>query len=221
MAMKSVGSTIVGGTSLAIAQVNSPNYVPGVSGWCIFQNGNAEFNSGTFRGYIVGGSLFIYNGTPGVGTLIASVTSLTADPFGNVTKPGGLAIYNGSAYAELHVNSGFDAPAFEMVTGVASEADHAALYTAPSNTGLVNELIGTWLIGAGSSFDGVQAAVNLLSSEANGAQLAAGRVGTILSGAFTGKAFWDVTGFQAIGPGGGNGWYATAAKPTCQPARRP
>jgi hypothetical protein len=50
--MKPQGNNILAGTSLAIAQIQSPDYVPGVSGWIIRQDGSAEFNTGTFRGDI-------------------------------------------------------------------------------------------------------------------------------------------------------------------------
>ncbi|HEY2087441.1 MAG TPA: hypothetical protein VGH54_15675 [Mycobacterium sp.] len=45
----------VGGTVLIIERIESQNYVPGVSGWAIFADGSAEFNSVTARGaWIVG-----------------------------------------------------------------------------------------------------------------------------------------------------------------------
>jgi hypothetical protein len=101
MGFKPQGNNILAGTSLAIAQIQSPDYVAGVSGWCIFQNGNAEFNSGTFRGYIISGSLFLYNGTPGVGTLVASITTLATDPFGNTTYPGFTSYGAGGVVTQL------------------------------------------------------------------------------------------------------------------------
>lgn len=77
------------GGILVYPQIQSPNYVPGVSGWAIFRNGNVEFNAGTFRGFIVGGSLFIYSGAPALGNPpIAWITSATSDPFGNTIQPG-------------------------------------------------------------------------------------------------------------------------------------
>lgn len=45
---------IGGGGALQYPAIKSPNYVPGVSGWAIFKNGNAEFNGGTFRGTVSG-----------------------------------------------------------------------------------------------------------------------------------------------------------------------
>ena len=161
---------------------------------------------------IPGSGLFLYNGVPGPGTLLASVTESTTDPFGNTTQPGGFVVYDGSAYIEMHVNTAAGAPAVEMVTGVASEADHAALYTIPENTGLVNEFIETNLTGPGSSHDGIQAFVDLLSAAADGSAAASGSLGTLLSGVSTVKAFWDVTGFQTSSPGGGQGWYANGTQ---------
>lgn len=157
---------------------------------------------------IPGSGLFLYNGVPGPGTLLASVTESTTDPFGNTTQPGGFVVYDGNAYIDMHVNTTVGAPAIEMVTGVASEASHAALYTLPLNTGLVDELIETVLTGAGSSHDGIQALAYFLSAAADGSAAAAGVLATAASSVFTTRAFWDVTGFQTLGPGGGNGWYA-------------
>jgi hypothetical protein len=58
---------ITGGTVLRIPAIQSPNYVPGTSGWIINLDGTAEFNSGTFRGSIVvgptSGAHFIVNNT--------------------------------------------------------------------------------------------------------------------------------------------------------------
>lgn len=48
---------IVGGVILRIPAIQSPNYVPGVSGWAIFQNGSVEFNNGTFRGTVTAATI--------------------------------------------------------------------------------------------------------------------------------------------------------------------
>jgi hypothetical protein len=184
--------------------VLTPGVQPGVAGQIVLAHYVIVFGTS--------GGVFLYNGTPAPGNPpVASVTLASTDPYGNTVQPG-FTIYDLPAYLEMHVNSGFTAPAIEMVTGVTSEADHAALYTAPGNTGLVNEAIATWLIGAGSTHDGIQATVELLSAAADGSAAAAGVLGLIKSGIFTGHAFWDVTGFQAIGPGGGNGWYVNGTQ---------
>ena len=44
-----------GSGSLLIAVIQSPDFVTGVSGWAIFQDGSAEFNNMTVRG--------VFNGT--------------------------------------------------------------------------------------------------------------------------------------------------------------
>lgn len=54
--------TIVGGTVLVIEQVESQNYVAGVSGWAIVADGTAEFANLIARGTLVGGRVVI-NGT--------------------------------------------------------------------------------------------------------------------------------------------------------------
>lgn len=86
--------------SLAIPSVFSPNYVPGVSGWSIKQDGSAEFNNLTVRGntvfadgFLSNGDgtltttpgLFIYSGTPAAGNLIYSNTTASTghDKFNN------------------------------------------------------------------------------------------------------------------------------------------
>ena len=43
-------NAVVGGVTLVRAAIQSPNYVTGVSGWTINQDGTVEFASGTFRG---------------------------------------------------------------------------------------------------------------------------------------------------------------------------
>lgn len=51
------------GGRLTIGQILSPNYVAGVSGWEIRKDGSVEFNNGTFRGTISGGTLIISQGS--------------------------------------------------------------------------------------------------------------------------------------------------------------
>lgn len=57
MAMSPGNQAITGGTVLRTPAIQSPDYVPGVSGWIIRSDGSAEFNAGTFRGSIEVGSL--------------------------------------------------------------------------------------------------------------------------------------------------------------------
>jgi hypothetical protein len=48
---------VVAGTTLVIPALQSPDYVPGVSGWSLNIDGSVEFASGEFRGSITGGTL--------------------------------------------------------------------------------------------------------------------------------------------------------------------
>lgn len=92
---------VVGGTSLRIPAIQSPNYTPGVKGWIIKINGDAEFNNLTIRGQFVGAAfiinssgIFLYSGTPAAGNLIGSWASVAGvDAFGNA-YPMGLKVYS-------------------------------------------------------------------------------------------------------------------------------
>lgn len=73
---------ILAGDNLARTAMQSPNFVTGSSGWWIGKNGNVEFNNGVFRGTITssevivdgaGQGVFVYNGTPALGNLVASI----------------------------------------------------------------------------------------------------------------------------------------------------
>ena len=82
---------VVGGTALRRQAIRSPNYVTGVSGWTINQDGSAEFNNLTIRGVFNGTNFtinssgeFFYSGTPTTGNLVASnTTTAGVDQFGN------------------------------------------------------------------------------------------------------------------------------------------
>jgi len=56
---------VVGGTTLQIPAIQSPDFVAGVSGWQVSQDGNVQFNSGTFTGNITAtafqGTNFVIN----------------------------------------------------------------------------------------------------------------------------------------------------------------
>jgi len=87
--------------TIARTQFKSVNYVPGVSGWAIFQNGNAEFNNGIFRGTITASvfqgtsfvinqnGIFFYYPTPGAGNLVISIATVGGtDQYGNAYPTG-------------------------------------------------------------------------------------------------------------------------------------
>jgi hypothetical protein len=93
------GNPVVGGTVLRIPAIQSPNYVPGVSGWIIKIDGSAEFNNLTIRGTFSGtdfiintAGIFFYNGTPANGNLVLSVSAMAGtDAFGNA-YPAGISV---------------------------------------------------------------------------------------------------------------------------------
>ena len=95
------------------AAIQSPNYVPGTSGWTIKQDGSVEFNNGTFRGTLTAATFlgtnfiintsgaFFYSGMPAAGNLIASIAAVSGtDAFGNAYLAG-VTSYNGALVAQL------------------------------------------------------------------------------------------------------------------------
>src|SRR6266478_6831782 len=87
---------VVGGTVLRRAAIQSPNYVTGVSGWTINQDGSVEFNNGVFRGTLTAATFigtnfvinsagaFFYSSAPAAGNLVASAAGAAGtDRFGN------------------------------------------------------------------------------------------------------------------------------------------
>ncbi len=83
---------ILGGTQLVRDAINSEGYTPGSAGWSINRNGSAEFNGVVIRaGQVVSGTALYYNGTPALGTLVASISATAGvDAYGNA-YPAGIA----------------------------------------------------------------------------------------------------------------------------------
>ena len=100
------GDPVVGSTILRRPAIQSPNYVKGVSGWSINQDGSAEFNDVTIRGSLVGTTQFNYSGTPAAGNLVQTSGIVTpgTDGFGN-NYLAGVTTY-GSTFA-TSLNGGF------------------------------------------------------------------------------------------------------------------
>lgn len=75
----------VGGVTLVRPAIQSPDYVPGVSGWAVKIDGSAEFNDVVIRGgTVVSGEALYYTGTPGPGNLLMSLSNTaTTDQYGN------------------------------------------------------------------------------------------------------------------------------------------
>lgn len=100
------GNPVVGGTTLRIPAIQSPNFsIANQTGWAIFADGSAYFFNVTAAGTITGGTLvvdgptggiFIYSGTPAAGNLIGTWTGAAGtDSFGN-TYPAGLSVQQGT-----------------------------------------------------------------------------------------------------------------------------
>ncbi len=107
MGMSPGNQAITGGTVLRTPAIQSPNYVPGVSGWIVRIDGSAEFNNGTFRGSIevgpLSGAHFIVN-NPATGDVVDVYNSsaqlvFSIDANGNATSyaPGS----SGDPYVQL------------------------------------------------------------------------------------------------------------------------
>jgi hypothetical protein len=87
---------VVGGTVLRRQAIQSPDYVPGVSGWTINQDGSAEFNDLTIRGTFMGtdfvintAGAFFYSPSEGAGNLVASIAPAAGtDTYGNIWLAG-------------------------------------------------------------------------------------------------------------------------------------
>jgi hypothetical protein len=111
---------VVGGEVLRRAAIQSPNFVTGLSGWTINQDGSAEFNNLTVRGttflgtnFVIGAAgEFFYSGTPAAGNLVASVTNAAGtDQYGNIylanisSYGAGFASSLGGGFSTLYTGS--------------------------------------------------------------------------------------------------------------------
>jgi hypothetical protein len=137
--------------NLAIPSVQSPNFITGLIGWIIRQNGNAEFNNLTIRGTFFGldfiinsAGAFFYNGTPALGNLKISIASVAGtDSFGNIYTDN-IACYNiavaGGGYAQIASNDATGLPfAVLLPPGLTHVSAPPQVNSGPVNAGLVNE----------------------------------------------------------------------------------
>jgi hypothetical protein len=137
MAMSPGNQAITGGTVLRAPAIQSPNYVAGVSGWIIRQDGSAEFNAGTFRGSIEVGSLtgqHFWVNNPSTGDMIDVYNSLNKLVF-SIDANGKVTSADAVGTAEIVLNGAnllFEDTAQSPVTnsainGGARSADASAL----------------------------------------------------------------------------------------------
>lgn len=95
---------VVGGNVLRRPAIESPNFVPGVSGWAINADGTAQFNQLTLIVQTSGAAVLIYGGTAAPGTLIGSWASAAGvDQYGN-SFPAGLFANQGLLQGVLLTN---------------------------------------------------------------------------------------------------------------------
>lgn len=100
-------NSVVGGVTLVRPAIKSPNYSTGSAGWAINADGTAEFNAVTIRGgTIVGGTALYYDGAPGPGTLIMSISATAGtDPYGNAYTAG-VGVYGTSDAVTVQSTAG-------------------------------------------------------------------------------------------------------------------
>jgi hypothetical protein len=91
--------TTVGGTVLVIERIESQNYIPGVSGWVINANGDAEFFNLIARGGFISG-----DGTGSHWELTTDKLLAYSGLAGEVT-PGGFVVRNVPDKAELQMSA--------------------------------------------------------------------------------------------------------------------
>jgi len=99
---------VVGGTFLRRAAIRSPNFLAGVSGWTINQDGSAEFNNVIIRnGQVVSGTSLYYSGPPALGNLVASIASANGtDLFGNAYLAGNVSYLGGASFSAVQLSGG-------------------------------------------------------------------------------------------------------------------
>lgn len=159
---------IVGGQSLRIPSIHSPNYAAGSAGWTINVDGSAEFNNLTIRGtffgtnYIINSSgAFFYFGTPATGNLALSIAAVAGvDSFSN-SYPAGFGVFNNSGTLVDNIggtsgNATFgDASAahfvFDNVNHRLNMFDQNNALTARLSASSTNSNL-TWLYNAASKF---------------------------------------------------------------------
>jgi hypothetical protein len=151
-----------------------------------------------------GTGLFLYNGAPSHGNLIASLTTASQDSFGNATKPNGLAVYGaGGAVAFLGISGIEDI--LQFFSGAAQEKNPAGIFTSLLGVSPA-QFIASAFEGPQITLAGHQdeVALQLNSPAFDGSSFANGALNYLdTNGVQTTDASWDATGFN-INKGPGN-----------------
>ncbi|MFJ6530878.1 hypothetical protein ACIQMZ_37230 [Streptomyces longwoodensis] len=135
---------LAAGTVLVRPALQSPDYVTGVSGWAVKLDGSAEFNNVTVRGATtVGGRALYYNGTPGPGTLLASISGTGGtDSYGN-SYTSGFNVFGTNGAIVRTVPTGFWGPGTYFIPPPAGDGDLSD-YAAITATSEVYSVAGQW-----------------------------------------------------------------------------
>jgi len=196
---------IVGGSTLRRPAIASPNYHSGSTGWSINRDGSAEFNQLAVRGSTtMGGIDLFYDGTPGPGTLVASIAAQAGvDEFGNAYPAGitwsgadgTLRIYDGELFIQDSIGGEFDPGSI-----VGGGAGRLLVSSGSSDAGMEALLATMWQGVAGhTALDGSEAILSLASKTES----------TPASVELTGAVVWqDMDGAREIWhtPTMGTGW---------------
>jgi hypothetical protein len=128
-----------GGSTLLRPAIQSPNYVPGLSGWTIQRTGSAEFNNITIRnGETVSSTALYYSGTPAAGNLVASIASTDGmDEYGNPYGEG-TCVYNPGSAIFAQLSSGI--LRFGTINGAILNTTDAAAVNTDAAAGILEIL---------------------------------------------------------------------------------
>lgn len=190
-------SILAGAGTLIRTMIQSPNYVPGVSGWTINKDGSAEFNNLTVRGQFLGTNfiinthgIFFYSPTEATGNLVLAIAPAAGtDSFGNA-YPQGILIAD---------------PAIMLFPSGQSFENNTAFIQSAFSAPAVNQFLQLLLSGPSTTTAGARdlvlielnSAAKDNSSNANGELNYQGS-----NGALHEYAFWDSSGFNC--PSGAN-----------------
>lgn len=159
---------------LAIPSVQSPDFIAGVQGWQIAQDGSAEFNNLTFRGTFKGQDFeinqageFFYSGTPSASNLLLSVAGVSGeDPFGTDVPSGVWVFTPAGARAGMQI-SGTNVSFFMIPGGLSFLTQYPQLFGNSINAGAANEELQVSLL-SGKESGNDDAGLQLFSETADG-----------------------------------------------------
>ena len=181
------GNPVEGGTVLRIPAIQSPNFVHGVSGWAIFQDGTAEFNSITLPAGAGGATIFVQGTTP--------TANHINDLWVDTANANQILTWNGSAWVANQLGTAAISPGAITASLIAANTITAAQLAAGIiYAGIVN---GTTITGATLVADGTSGQILVYSGTP-----ALGNLIASASGALTTDSFGNVVkqGVYAYGP---------------------